>query len=97
MHSLKQLEGPKAGGPCRIHPKIVTRLEKIMAKSLTLIFEAPLDEGRLSGDQFASAVMPVHEGTDRDNRVGCRPVNMRFTVLKTTERICAIEQSDTHR
>lgn len=66
MESLQLLDTAKSVRPDGIHPAIIKPSVDILAEALVRLFNASLDEGKLSRDCLESVVIPERKGGNKD-------------------------------
>ena len=85
---LQQLNSHKATGPDEVSSRLLKTTSHQVPPALTLLFQAPLDQGKVL-DEWKSANITPHfkRGDDRNAAANCRPVSLTSVWSKFMEHI----------
>jgi len=84
---LTNLKLHKASGPDQISNRLLKMMADEIAPSLTLIFQASLEQGVLPYDWKKALVVPIHKKGKRSIPANYRPISLTCTTCKLLEHI----------
>ncbi|VDP96324.1 unnamed protein product [Echinostoma caproni] len=84
---LAELNVSKSPGPDGIHPEIFKPIAGILAGPLRDLYQASLDQSKLSRDWKTAAVVAIHKGGLKPYIKKYRPVSLMSILCKCLERI----------
>ena len=84
---LANLDPSKASGPDGIPARFLKDMANDLAPSLTLIYQASLQQGRIPDEWRKALITPIYKNGDRSCPANYRPISLTCIVCKTLEHI----------
>ena len=84
---LANLDPSKASGPDGIPARVLKDMANDLAPSLTLIYQASLQQGRIPDEWRKALITPIYKNGDRSCPANYRPISLTCIVCKTLEHI----------
>ena len=84
---LKDINPSKATGPDSIPGKLLKEAAAELAPTLTCIFQASIDQGRIPTDWKSAKIAPVYKKGDRSQPSNYRPISLTSICCKIIEHI----------
>ena len=84
---LKQVDPYKATGPDGIPPRLLKEIANELSPSLTLVFNASLQQGKLPDDWKKAVVTPLFKKGNHNDPANYRPISLTSVCCKLLERI----------
>ena len=80
---LKQIDPFKAAGPDGIPSRLLKEVASELSPSITLLFNASLQQGNIPDDWKKALVTPLFKKGNRNNPVNYRPISLNISLLQT--------------
>lgn len=84
---LKQLNPNKSSGPDELHPRVLSELQSVISKPLSIIMQKSLDEGILPQAWKDAHVSPIFKKGMKNKTNNYRPVSLTSVICKILESI----------
>lgn len=84
---LCQLDTHRSMGPDGIHPRVMRELEKVFAKTLSIICQQSCSTGEVPSDWRLANVTPIYKNGWKDDLGNYRPVSLTLAWGKVLEEI----------
>ena len=84
---ILKLNTSKSTGYDRISPKLLKDSAEIIAESLTVIFNKPIETGIFPDDLKMSCMSPIHKGESKTECNNYRPISVIPVVAKVFEKL----------
>ena len=81
------MDPSKANGPDGIPARFLKDMANDLAPSLTLIYQASLQQGRIPDEWRKALITPIYKNGDRSCPANYRPISLTCIVCKTLEHI----------
>ena len=86
---LENLKPFKVAGPDKLKPLLLKELREEMAQIIQIIFEHPLQTGKLPADWCKAQVTPIFKKGTKSSAANYRPISLTSIICKVLEHIIA--------
>ena len=97
---LKDLNPHKAAGPDELKPLVLKELREVIAPMLRVIFQRPIEAGRVPKGWNDANVCPLFKKGDKSTASNYRPISLTCILCKVSEHIVAsnlVTHLDSHQ